>query len=169
MTTSIHVRGPLLWRHEGAFIEQFGPWDWFATLTLAVGRTDTGSMLRDVVACLSGLACRVDRHLRHVVAVEPHLSGDLHAHVLMAASGGASDVSIADIAALWRLGRVEIDICRGSGDASWYVTKHVDAWQPPDVACPRQPRCRRRHGCLVRHDFRLAHSRGVPWRAAFEQ
>lgn len=140
-----------LWDATGRFIADFAKWHTYATLTFD-GHVSRELVLRNLRSWFRQLAQDVvGCHMAAAVAVER--GGELlHAHVLLGPERNADLLEPGLLNFLWltdhgangfsRLKRY--DSSRG---AAWYLQKDGDWFV--GIICPREPRCRRKNGCLV--------------------
>lgn len=131
----------------GRFIHALAAWSWYCTLTYRDARHDAKRVEREIRRWADGLARDTRQHVSVAIGVEPHLSGALHAHALVAFES-ATILSAAEIGVAWRGGFTRIERFDRARGASWYLAK-TPLWGIVK-GCPRSPRCRRRSGCRER-------------------
>ncbi len=130
----------------GSFIHQHARWQLWATLTYSGRQESHKSVERDVRKWLSGIARASCGHVRAAIGVEPHCSGSLHVHALLAKGEEIGELPTSGAArSLWSHGNAAIDTFDANRGAAWYLAKG-GRWGIL-IGCPRRARCRRSHGC----------------------
>lgn len=117
-----------LWVARGRFLHLRAPWAWFATLTFAAPVVSTNKAIARTRAWLDALAKRVGDPVLGAYAIERHVSGALHVHVLVSFPSGATRVPTADGDVLWNDGFARVRVYDPRLGGAWYVAKHADAW-----------------------------------------
>lgn len=137
------------------FLSEAAPWRHFATLTSAHDLSDS-TILAAFRAWAQRLARAHSAHLSVGFVFAPQARGALHVHALLAPAEPVEQEIIAPaLVAAWPLGSATARPIDAPVVAANYLLEHVDltdhdirrAWDL-NVACPREPRCRRRRSCI---------------------
>lgn len=135
-----------------AFMADAHPWTVFVTPIFVRPRPDASARLA-LDRFFRVLAREVAKaHVPYVVGEGRHASGGLHFHVMLDVATAVPLFAIDDA---WRRvsggGNCQPELIRSSVGVAGYMARH-ESWEPPGVACPRWPACRRSPGggCTAR-------------------
>lgn len=138
------------WLRAGAFVHNFANWHWFCTLTFKFDDVTEARARGMVREWLDGLARQVGSHVRAAIAIEGHVSGALHIHLLVGFPDGLPIPTLYLGDDLWTWGFTRLRIFDANGGGAWYLVK-TGHWGIM-YGCPRRHICRRHNRCVHAKD-----------------